>query len=152
MYVNSAVNESGNDTGICPSIAIEDFHTCGILKSRSTPDMLLGTVPSSGVMVAGAPRRSRILSTLVTRPPLNLLSSASGVIDPSLPYFVLAMPEPIAIPEFVGMLVKKTRGRRPAKRPVPPRTFSERSPNTSHVNPIRGDTWRLLLGHAPVST
>ena len=38
-------------------------------------------------------------------------------------YFIVAA--------LVGMLVKNTSGRRPAKRPVPPRIFKVLSPNTS---------------------
>ena len=53
--------------------------------------------------------------------------------------------------QLVGKLVKNTNGKRPWKKPVPPRNFNVLSPNTSYTKPIRGETVKELFGHLPES-
>ena len=99
----------------------------------------------------------RISSVVVGNlPPLALAANWSrpalrALMVPSLLYSVESTERCWNMAALEGMLVMYTRGRRPAKRPVPPRTFRLRSPNTSQVKPTRGDTWMLVLGQRPVS-
>ena len=84
----------------------------------------------------------------VSTPPANWLISTAL---PLILLFALRAALYCTRPPLVGILVKNTRGIRPEKSPVPPRTLRLLLPRTSQEKPMRGLMVMPAVGHLPVS-